>query len=319
MLIAQILIQCLFGVLWIHCFEPFEEYLGNPPGSIINPIGDLDFNVPKWVLVPPNRQPTCRLTAVDNWENELHPDIVGNGSARRPMGAKAFSPRYYVKKIQWQNYFIQVFALLDPLANLDPGSNPMGYHNQLWSMVCRRGIVEFPPYGARQVDPGMNPDGSGCGVEETLIKICLQDQTVGQMQDRGVIFHQLPGLPAPNYEQRQNIENMKYLVSFNSCRRFFIIWLPTRRDLGQPWQRTTPIQSSSMMKWYLTVAHSLNFDRVVLYGQGLGPQGCGPLDIAWAGFPLEVVLQDDILRDSLIMATTVNHLPHEWYFCKTLA
>ena len=329
-----VLAQCLLSVLSIYCYQPFGIYFGNMfDGNMFNPgnifareffalHGTLGYNEPRYVLVPAERFPVCQLTAAMNWGGETHLDIIGpDGTLENPQGPYANWPRYYIKKIllPGPEYKIKIVALLNPQGRVLGRLNNPRFGTQLWSIICRRGIIEFARMGPPEKVVRGEPRPGTCGIEELLADICMNDPHVGRLPNRNSIF-----IP------RQGISQQEYQYSLNgadglvaNCQDFLVIWLPSRHH------RTNDDHSarfaSQQIIWYLNAAKQANFDGVLMEGWGLGPvrpdDTCDPAKVGWSVFPVDYLIgglftDGETVRSDLIQRTSGYGLRKQWYLCK---
>ena len=321
-----VLAQCLLSVLSTYCYEPIVPYVNaGAAGPVSYVFGHFPIDEPRYVLIRQDRIAGCRHTFLNNYKLEDHVDIVGvNGTPANPMGIWANWPRYYVKKILLQNWRFKIVALLNPEGQrLGPANDPANgprFQTQIWSIICKDGIIEFAGRNARVIGGAANPVPYACGIEEQLAEFCLRDGDMGDLLNPYEIFNPRPGLPPEQQNSWQFNEHFARGV-VESCNRFVIMWLPTRIELPR---RTTPYaKSSEKMQWHLRAAQRANFDRVLLNGIGLarnyGPQGCAPKRVSWETFVLGELIDNEIMRTNLIRRTSSRGLPHEWYLCRTTA
>ena len=314
-----VLFQCFKYVLG-PVYQPLgENDVGNDP--------PLPFNEPRWVLVnfphsppyPPNvPHPQCILDRAHNYMLETHPSILGNALfPANANGPSAIYPRYYIMKRRVTYPGIQVLALLTPEARQ---MQPNRFRNQLLSIFCQNGYVEtIDPVNRVQtrfritingrIQARIIRDGT-CGIEEKLIKICLQDRKSLPVPEINSIFR--PNLPLNNLYRGPDpgkVQNVRTLAS--RCQKFFIIDMPTVRDRHMRSDR-----ASTILKYYLNAAQQAGFDRVLLNGLGLGAE-CEQ-QIGWGIYILDDVIENIVNRIRYIESTSENGFPQQWYFCKTV-
>ena len=283
-----------------------------------NLYGNLEFNIPRYVLVPVERLPVCQITAAMNWRSENHLDIIGHdGNPANPRGPYANWPRYYIKKIMLPepDLKIKIVALLNPEGQPLGLAHARRFRSQIWSVTCRRGIIEFAPR-SENVIRGVPRPGT-CGIEELLADICLNDPDVGRLPDRNSIFIPRPGMAPQEYEYSLN--GARNLVA--NCQDFLVIWLPSRNYIGN--NRASARLSTQQIVWYLKAAQQANFDGVLMEGMGIGPVGpedvCDPARVGWAAFPVGYLidfLDSQEVRFDLIQRTSIDGLRKQWYLCR---
>ena len=273
---------------------------------------DLQFEIPRWVVISPNNNPACVLTHQDNWNLEEHPAIVGNGTNNLPNGEYALRARYYIKKRWTRINQIQIVALLHPDAQLLAPVNDWEdgrFPRQLMSITCHRpGRIETLDPRSRVIRPHNQHIRPGtCGIEERLYEICLLDEDVGSLMYKDYLFLPIhPHYPTPkNYRDRTR----QHLDLANNCERFFVIDLPS---LILQSIRIGPMSSAVLT--YLRGGDRAGFNMVMANGFGLGP-GCSRNQVGWATFDLNDLLRYEDQRRDLLVKTRERHLVQAWFFC----
>ena len=317
MSISQLLIaQYLIGIIYAITYQPLGsnlnfDYAYNPAAH------NLQVDVPRWVIIDKVYDyPNCRLTPQDNYPNEEHTAIIGNGNYLHPNGPFALFPRYYIKKRLIGNDQVKIFALMNPQANSLPNHR---IRQQLLSIVCHRpGRIEtIDPdsriwSGRRNGTRKVRLLQGTCGIEERLIDICLGDSDVGSLIDRDYLFtNEDPNYPEPHLDHVMN-----HLSLALSCEKFFIIELPSLANF------VTHTDMSEIILYYLKGGQRAGFDIVMMNGLGLGEQ-CQPQHLGWDNYCLNNLVTDDPLRRNLLGRTTSQGMPawnnqHFWFFCKTV-
>ena len=208
---------------------------------------------------------------------------------------------------------------MNPLANaLDPWPNkPPRFRQQLLSIVCHRpGRIETIDPNSRVWSGRQNGTRKirlkpwTCGIEERLIRICLEDSDVGSLISKDHLFEENPNYPEPNLDHVMNHYELAV-----SCEKFFIIDLPSLRD-----NDLTLRAMSEIILHYLRGGQTEGFNRVMMNGLGLG-EACQPEHLGWENFDLNDLVRDDFLRRHLLGKTTNEHRPawnnrHAWFFCR---
>ena len=285
---------CVLGVYG----SEYQEYLN---------IFQLPFNFPMWTtlnLTHPSMA-NCRLRAQDNWYQEEHPDIVGNGTPANPLGPQSRHPRYYLKKQRVHGDKIQFLALLDPEAQSLP-DNPYlhpypRYRRQLLAVFCKEGTIE-PIRSQDRVHQGIGEHT--CKLEETLISACYQDLDVGPYTGYGQIFLHNHHFREPYnaQSQRPNTENAKGLM--RRC-YLFKMKLPRRFMMNVP----------DLLRPYLKMAYGLNFMFVSVQGLGLDDE-CQQDELSWAHYNINTLIGNDNLQIYIERQSNYEGMHQAWFFCR---
>ena len=335
-MLIVIVIQCFINILL--AYEPLRyRIVGNSVGIEFTPNSHLQFDEPRWVTINdprrPNRFPQCQLLRQHNWDEEDHPQIIGNWATQEErqenMQAAANGtprsdgyqyPRYYIIKRRTRDRRIQVVALLNPEAP-NIGWNRDRFQTQLLALICNNGIIEnFRPdsrvwgHQAEFDIPYLRP--GSCGFEVQLIKVCLLDRAIPPFTDIDSLFTQemYGGYPQPTEDHEAVARQLA-----STCPRLFMIMLPTTVGGNLNAQGLTAHQTIEFDR-YLRAAHEVIFDRILVMGIGIScPNNRFVRNrrLEWGSFELAQVMNDRNLKNNLLRRTTAPRLRQYWLFCKT--